>query len=284
MPHHDVFDAASWPQARPNHRYWLHALLLLLTLLTTTIVGAEMAHSFAAGRPFDFETNLMQYLRLWRDPSFLLDGLPFSVTLLTILMAHEMGHYIAARRYQVDATLPFFLPAPTLIGTFGAFIRIRSAILSKRILFDIGVAGPLAGFAMLIVPLIVGVSLSKVQRGIGLHGDFIFGTPLILHFFEWIFFSRRARHRHLSASRGACCLGGLTSHCVKPFAHRATRWRPRSLRIFRRADAYLVPLRGGDAGSTRSLSDFHFRLQDGLDVAFLVGIPADLRDAPSHDH
>jgi membrane-associated protease RseP (regulator of RpoE activity) len=188
MPHHDVFDAASWPQARPNHRYWLHALLLLLTLLTTTIVGAEMAHSFAAGRPFDFETNLLQYLRLWRDPSFLLDGLPFSITLLTILMAHEMGHYIAARRYQVDATLPFFLPAPTLIGTFGAFIRIRSAILSKRILFDIGVAGPIAGFAMLIIPLIVGVFLSKVEQGIGLHGDIVFGTPLILRFFEWIVF------------------------------------------------------------------------------------------------
>ena len=71
----------------------------------------------------------------------LLDGLPFSLTLLTILMAHEMGHYLTARYYNVDATLPFFLPAPTLIGTFGAFIRIRSAILSKRILFDIGVGG-----------------------------------------------------------------------------------------------------------------------------------------------
>ena len=93
---------------------------------------------------------------MWHDPSFLLDGLPFSLTLLTILMAHEMGHYLAARYYHVDATLPFFLPAPTLIGTLGAFIRIRSAILSKRILFDIGVGGPLAGFAVLVLPLLVG--------------------------------------------------------------------------------------------------------------------------------
>jgi membrane-associated protease RseP (regulator of RpoE activity) len=186
-PHEEMFDAP-WAPARPQHRYWLHALLLLLTLLTTTIVGSEMAHSFAAGRPFDFETDLMQYAKLWHDPSFLLDGLPFSLTLLTILMAHEMGHYVAARYYRVDATLPFFLPAPTLIGTFGAFIRIRSAILSKRILFDIGVGGPIAGFAMLILPLLVGVSLSKVVHGIGSHGELVFGTPLMVRLFEWIAF------------------------------------------------------------------------------------------------
>lgn len=187
LPRQDMFDAP-WARARARHRYWLHALLLLLTLLTTTIVGAEMAHSFARSRPFDFETNLMGYTRLWHDPSFLIDGLPFSLTLLTILMAHEMGHYLAARHYHVDATLPFFLPAPTLIGTFGAFIRIRSAILSKRILFDIGVAGPLAGFAMLIIPLAAGVAMSKVVHGIGSHGELLFGTPLILRFFEAIFF------------------------------------------------------------------------------------------------
>ena len=188
MPHHDVFDAAPWAPARPKHRYWLHALLVLLTLFTTTIVGAGMAHSFAASRPFDFEMDLMGYARVWHDPAFLLAGLPFSLTLLTILMAHEMGHYVAARYYRVDATLPFFLPAPTLIGTFGAFIRIRSAILSKRILFDIGVGGPLAGFAVLIVPLFVGVSLSKVVPGIESHGQLVFGTPPILRFFEWILF------------------------------------------------------------------------------------------------
>jgi len=182
-----MFDAP-WARARPKHRYWLHALLLLLTLLTTTMVGVEMAHSFRQEVPFDFGDNLNGYTKLWHDPSFLLDGLPFSLTLLTILMAHEMGHYLTARYYHVDATLPFFLPAPTLIGTFGAFIRIRSAILSKRILFDIGVGGPLAGFAMLILPLIVGVSMSKVVHGIGAHGELVFGTPLIMRFLEWIIF------------------------------------------------------------------------------------------------
>ncbi len=181
-----MFDAP-WAPARPRHRYWLHALLLLLTLLTTSMVGVEMAHSFTKGVPFDFGDNLEGYWRLGH-PAFLLDGLPFSLTLLTILMAHEMGHYLTARYYQVDATLPFFLPAPTLIGTFGAFIRIRSAILSKRILFDIGAGGPLAGFAVLILPLIVGVSMSKVVHGIGSHGELVFGTPLIVRLFESMFF------------------------------------------------------------------------------------------------
>ena len=130
-------------QARPRHPYWLHALLLAATLVTTTIVGAGLADSFDHNRPFHFDGDL-GYERL-KDPASLLQGLPFSLTLLTILLAHEFGHYLAARYYRVDATLPFFLPAPTLIGTLGAFIRIRSAILSKRALFDIGIAGPIAG-------------------------------------------------------------------------------------------------------------------------------------------
>jgi membrane-associated protease RseP (regulator of RpoE activity) len=181
------FDAIASERERPKQRYWLHALLLLLTLLTTTVVGAGLARSFAAGRPFDYDLT-SGYIAMWHDPAFLLDGLPFSLTLLLILMSHEMGHFLAARYYRVDATLPFFLPAPTLIGTFGAFIRIRSAILARRILFDIGIAGPLAGFAMLILPMAAGVSMSKVVPGIGAQGQFIYGTPLILRMFELIIF------------------------------------------------------------------------------------------------
>jgi membrane-associated protease RseP (regulator of RpoE activity) len=183
-PHHDVLDAAPWAIARPRQRYWLHGLLLLATLLTTTLVGAEMARCFALGVPFD--ADLGGYARMWHDPRFLLDGLPFSLTLLSILMAHEMGHYVTARYYNVDVTLPFFLPAPTPIGTLGAFIRIRSAILSKRILFDIGIGGPLAGFALLVGPLAAGVSMSKIVPGIGSHGDMIFGTPLLLRLVEML--------------------------------------------------------------------------------------------------
>ncbi len=185
---HSVFEAFADEHARPQHRYWLHALLLLLTLLTTTVVGAGLAHSFGLGKPFDFDTDLQIYKQMWRNPEILLAGLPFSLALLMILLAHEMGHYLAARYYRVDATLPFFLPAPTLIGTFGAFIRIRSAILSKKILFDIGIAGPLAGFATLILPLIAGVSLSKVVPGIGTRGEVIFGTPPLIRLLEMAIF------------------------------------------------------------------------------------------------
>ena len=188
MPPERGLFAVQGQQVRPLHRYWLHALLLAATLLTTTIVGAGLAKSFAANHPFDFDQDLLGYVRMWHDPASLLPGLPFSVTLLTILLAHEFGHYLAARYYRVDVTLPFFLPAPTLIGTLGAFIRIRSAILSKRVLFDIGIAGPLAGFAVLVWPLAVGVSLSKVVPGIAARGDLVFGTPVILRLVEWVQF------------------------------------------------------------------------------------------------
>lgn len=171
--------------ARPRHRYWLHALLLVATLLSTTVVGAGLARSFAAGRPFDFQGDLAGYARMWQQPSYLLPGLPFSLTLLTILLAHEFGHFLTARYYLVDVTLPYFIPAPTLIGTLGAFIRIRSPILSKRVLFDIGIAGPLAGFVALVSPLVAGVALSKVVPGIGQSGDLVFGTPLLLRLMEW---------------------------------------------------------------------------------------------------
>src|SRR5438045_1792548 len=130
--------------ARPRHRYWLHALLLVATLLSTTVVGAGLARSFAQGQPVDFTGDLAGYVRMWHEPSYLLAGLPFSLTLLTILLAHEFRHFLTARYYLVDATLPFFIPFPSLIGTMGAFIRIRSAILAKRVLFDIGIAQPLA--------------------------------------------------------------------------------------------------------------------------------------------
>ena len=92
---------------------------------------------------------------LWR-------GLSYSITVLTILGVHELGHYWACRHYRVDASLPYFLPAPVLIGTLGAFIRMRQPIATKRMLFDIGVAGPLAGFAVAVPAVFVGVGLSEV--------------------------------------------------------------------------------------------------------------------------
>jgi membrane-associated protease RseP (regulator of RpoE activity) len=175
-------------RVRRKQRYWLHTVLFLATFVSTTVVGAGLSRSFLLGRAFDFEDNLQGYVRMWHDPAFLLAGLPYSLSLIVILLAHEFGHYLAARYYRVDVTLPFFLPAPTLIGTLGAFIRIRSPILSKRILFDIGVAGPLAGFAVLLFPLAIGLALSRIAPQAANHGDLIFGTPLVLRLVEWIRF------------------------------------------------------------------------------------------------
>jgi membrane-associated protease RseP (regulator of RpoE activity) len=166
----------------------LHILLLLTTFFTTTLVGTGLAQSFHANQPADLDQEISLFLSLWAHPGLLIDGLPFSLTLLTILMAHEMGHYIACIRYGIDASLPYFLPAPTLIGTFGAFIRIRSPIYTRRALFDVGAAGPLAGFAFLFPALTVGLLCSRVQPGIAAHGDFIFGNPLLLRLMERLVF------------------------------------------------------------------------------------------------
>jgi len=171
--------------AGPRPRYWLHGLLLLLTLATTTIVGARMQYNFERNLPaFDLERDLAAFLTFWKNPLFLLGGLPFSLTLLTILLAHEFGHYFACMYYHVDASLPYFLPAPTFTGTLGAFIRIRAPIFSKRVLFDVGVAGPLAGFVFLLPALAIGLAYSKVLPGIAQQGGIIFGTPALMWLLE----------------------------------------------------------------------------------------------------
>jgi membrane-associated protease RseP (regulator of RpoE activity) len=164
-------------------------LLLALTLLTTTVMGARMQYNFDRGLPFfDVDRDLDVILDFWRQPAALASGLPFSVTLLTILLAHEMGHYLACVYYGLDASLPYFLPAPSITGTFGAFIRIHSPIYSRRVLFDVGIAGPIAGFIFLLPALTVGLALSKVLPGIAQTGTFHPGTPLILELFQRLIF------------------------------------------------------------------------------------------------
>ncbi|HXH07315.1 MAG TPA: site-2 protease family protein [Vicinamibacterales bacterium] len=149
--------SVSWSgRRRFQHRYWLHALLFGLTLVTTTLVGGLHYESFLS----DFGTRrVAMTLR-----GFLAGGLWYSLTLLAILGAHEAGHYLMCRRHRVDATLPYFLPAPLpLTGTVGAFIRIREPFPDRRILFDIAAAGPFAGFAVLVPALFVGLRLSEIQ-------------------------------------------------------------------------------------------------------------------------
>lgn len=161
-------------------RVWIHVLLLALTLLTTTVMGARLVDNFAHNIPPFSDDDLDAFARLFTDPSLLAAGLPFSLTLLTILMAHEMGHYLACVYYRIDASLPYFLPSPTIIGTLGAFIRIRSPIPTRRQLFDVGVAGPLAGFIFLVPALFIGVAYSKVIPEINVRGDIAFGVPPLL--------------------------------------------------------------------------------------------------------
>jgi len=172
-----------------RRRLWLHLLLFVLTLFTTTALGARLAFNFRHNLPaFDLEHDLTTFLEVFRDPSALLDGLPYSLTLLLVLTAHEFGHWFACVYHGISASLPYFLPAPTFIGTFGAFIRFRSAVKSRQELFDVGVAGPLAGFAFALPALAIGLALSKVVPGIGEQGEMQFGTPLLLRITEWWLF------------------------------------------------------------------------------------------------
>jgi len=170
-------------------RYWLHATLLVLTLATTSAVGSRLADHFQNDRPaIDVTRDLEAFGQLLSDPWAWVSGLPFSLTLLAILLAHELGHYVTCVYYRLDASLPYFIPSPTIIGTLGAFIRIRSPIYSRRALFDVGIAGPLAGFAILLPVASIGLAYSKVVPGIAQRGDLIFGTPVLFRMLEWVMF------------------------------------------------------------------------------------------------
>jgi len=166
---------------RRRHRYWLHLLLLALTFFTTLVVGARLEWNFLVGLPPFTLGNEIFPLREALRGSHLLLGLPFSLTLMLILLAHELGHYLFCVRYGVSATLPFFIPFPTLIGTLGAFIRIRSPLRSRAVLFDIGIAGPIAGFVVALAVLIFSLGLSRVAPIGALPPDIQLGYPLIFH-------------------------------------------------------------------------------------------------------
>jgi Zn-dependent protease len=173
-----------WVTRPPKQRYWLHALLLLLTIFTTLVVGSHMESNFLQGQSvWAAEDSFIPYFpiaRIWHHPSQLLLGIPFSASLMLILLAHEMGHYLYCVRYRVNATLPFFIPIPTFIGTMGAFIRIRSPIRSPTALFDIGIAGPIAGFVVACAVLAVSLGMSHRLPASGTSQDILaVNYPLI---------------------------------------------------------------------------------------------------------
>jgi membrane-associated protease RseP (regulator of RpoE activity) len=156
---------------RPIRMRPLNAVLFLLTLLTTTIAGAEFAGTpVLLGAPASY-TNLLA-------------GLSFSIPLMLILFAHEMGHYLTSRRYGVDTSLPYFIPGPPLpglflIGTFGAFIRMRMTPRTRREMFDIGAAGPWAGFIVAIIATVIGLVRSEVTTLNNSEGGVILGNSAV---------------------------------------------------------------------------------------------------------
>jgi membrane-associated protease RseP (regulator of RpoE activity) len=132
--------------------------LCVLTVATTLVVGVHLAANYSQHLPlFDLNVSWAFFAGILHHPGRLWAGVPYAFTLILILLSHEMGHYLTCRYYRIDATYPYFFPAPTLIGTFGAFIRIKSPLATREELFDVGIAGPIAGFAVTVPALIVGV-------------------------------------------------------------------------------------------------------------------------------
>lgn len=166
----------------PRVRYKLPLVLLLSTLCTTVLVGSRLQYNFNHNlEAFATGNELLPLFPvqwLWQSPRQLLLGVPFSLALMGILLAHELGHYYFCRRYAVRATLPFFIPAPTLIGTLGAFIRIGGYIRSRKALFDIGIAGPIAGFVVAVPTMLAGLAMSHPVAGAS-DPELQFGFPLI---------------------------------------------------------------------------------------------------------
>ncbi len=159
--------------------------LFLLTLCTCLVAGTHFATAYAHNQAVSWDEFVRAFTLVYRQPSALSAGLPFALTLLSILLAHELAHFFACRHHHIHSSYPFFIPFPTLIGTMGAFILIRSPIRTSRALFDVGASGPLVGFVVAIPALIYGILHAKFVPGLTdpAHAEFILGTPLILHLF-----------------------------------------------------------------------------------------------------
>ena len=203
-------DSYPWPSIKTWVR---HSIFLVATFITSTIAGVLYPFGLIQALPTDDPQSVSDFLKLISqiptrypllildavtklitEPGYLAYGLSFSLSLLFILISHEMGHYIACRIYRVDATLPYFIPTPPMIGpagTFGAFIKIRSPMPSRKAVFDIGVAGPIAGFIALLPIAIVGVATMQTftaeQLAAAGPGTLVFTDPLLMRLIAFFF-------------------------------------------------------------------------------------------------
>ncbi|MFQ5667779.1 MAG: site-2 protease family protein [Candidatus Binatia bacterium] len=174
----EAYPTKPWKQPVAARRSWrvptLHIVLFVLTFITTAMAGA-------------FQVGADPLV----DPGSIRAGFPFAVTLLSILLIHELGHYALSQVHGVRATLPYFIPGPPiLIGTFGAFIRMKSSPSSRRALFDVGAAGPWAGLVVAIPAVFIGLRLSEV-RPLAMHdGGLVLGDSLLFRFLAWLALGR----------------------------------------------------------------------------------------------
>jgi membrane-associated protease RseP (regulator of RpoE activity) len=150
------------PQKTPHSIAWLPLCLLVVSIFTTASTGALLTHNFSLDQPpLASEGDLFPLHWIWNHPSTLASGWSFSLALLGILLAHEAGHYFFCRRHGINASWPYVLPAPTLSGTAGAVIRIRSRIPSRQALIEVGIAGPIAGYLVALPTTVLGLLLSR---------------------------------------------------------------------------------------------------------------------------
>lgn len=175
----------------------VNLILFSLTVLSTYFVGYLWGINYLLAGQNPEEVSEALTLSLLLEPTLIKLSLIYSFSLLVILLGHELGHYLTCRRYRIQATLPYFIPAPTLIGTLGAFIRIRSPLTRREELFDVGVSGPLAGFLLSVPALFLGLQMSRLVPALPRESSILFGEPLLLKVFVRLIFGQVAQNQDL---------------------------------------------------------------------------------------
>jgi membrane-associated protease RseP (regulator of RpoE activity) len=175
----------------------VNLLLFVLTVISTYFVGFLWGINYLLAEPGWQQKVETFNFSLFFHPALIRLSLIYSFSLLTILLGHELGHYLSCRRYGIEATLPYFIPAPTLIGTLGAFIRIKSPFTKREELFDVGANGPVVGFILSVPALFIGLMFSKIIPAFPRENSILFGEPLLLKIFVRVILGRVGENQDL---------------------------------------------------------------------------------------